>query len=271
MEPQIPGSSFIPKKPAQKTQVDKPRRPSQDSIFVLLAGLAFLISGLLAGGVFFYEKYHQSLLKKENDALSQEILKFTLADLADLYELNSWIEITKKLLDRHVAVTRVLEELELFTSDQVQYISFNFNQTKKGNQAEGDAHLTDLTLTGKTSQFNNLLVQREALNNSNILKDVQLVSVSFSNSEDNSSSADNRVVSFSLSSAIPSNVIQYTGQHQNAPNRPAITNLGSATEDNLPPLASDFPPEGTDETDIPDTGNTDSSNSAPTDETGETG
>ena len=235
MEPQVPGPSFIPKKPEQKTQAAKPRRTTQSSALILFAVSAFIISGLLAGAVFFYERQQQSLLAEANQALTDKIEGFSLEELSELYEQDNRIKLATKLLDQHIAVTRVLKALELSTSEQVQYISFNFTQDGVQAGGEADAKLTSLTLTGQTGRFNNLLVQRDALSSSEVLGNTQLTSVSFSNNDDNESfetedtavgtdtgspegvaqkATNNRSVTFNLDSGIPSSAIQYTGRYQ---------------------------------------------------------
>jgi len=174
-------------------------------------GIVFLaISLLLAGGVFFYKRQLQATLKEKNDQLSQETKRFSQDDLALLYSLNNRLEMAKTLLNNHLAPTKLLLAIEETTSEQVQYVSFGFTQL-------GDGSPANLSLTGQTSRFNNLLVQREAFNDSEILKDTQLTSVSFQNPNSDSLSPAagspdfNRSVTFSLDSKIDSVSIQYTG------------------------------------------------------------
>ena len=217
-------------------------------------GIIFLvISLLLAGGAFYYRLQLQSDLKEKNDQLSAETKKFSQEDLAEIYSLNNRLEMAKTLLDNHLASTKLLAAVEQTTSEQVQYVSFGFTQSGEGDSSPA------LNLTGQTSRFNNLLVQREAFNKSEVLKDTQLTSVSFQNPSNSSLQLEDgspdlsRSVTFGLDAAIDPASIRYDGGRATVNNNQSPSSspnpIGpngepeNSTEPNSPPAENTQPPE----------------------------
>jgi len=123
-------TSFIPKKPVTMSgQV----RSGSMSLFLLISIIIFLVSLGLAGYVFLEKSI---LIQKINaDKSTIEANKNGLTSdsvtIESLVELNSRINISKDLLNRHISVSPIFNFLQQATLKSVRFNNFNFSSTGK--------------------------------------------------------------------------------------------------------------------------------------------
>lgn len=123
MDPQLQ-RSFIPKKPMTATAQ---RAPSSINLFSLLATVIFIIALALSGGVFFYHNLLQKQIDSDKTSLDRAKGEFEPDLINQIVRLDSRIEISKKLLASHIAVTPFFNFLSSVTLKSVRFKDFNFS------------------------------------------------------------------------------------------------------------------------------------------------
>ncbi|MHB1330799.1 MAG: hypothetical protein ACYCY6_02420 [Minisyncoccota bacterium] len=132
MEPKFQ-SSFIPKGPlATAGTATKVSRQSDRSILGTLAVFVFVLSILLAGGVFAYEIYlgtdidkMGADLKAARDSLEPEIIN-------RISDLDERIVSTKNILESHTIISPLFTYLEEWTVSNVRFTRFAYTTTAEG-------------------------------------------------------------------------------------------------------------------------------------------
>lgn len=157
MEPQFK-SSFIPKRDSVVSAVDSGRTQYRKSSAGLLDKLAtglFVLTLLVWGGLFGYQKYIESSITK----LEQEIASARSLidqDKVDLFvALGKQISIAKELLAQHISLTPLFELLEGNTIPSVQFTDFDFDLDERGDLL--------VELIGRAKTFADVVRQEEVL------------------------------------------------------------------------------------------------------------
>lgn len=162
--------SFIPKK---NLNYRPSVRRGGGGGFVLFSFLIFVISSALWGSLFMYKKSLndnalalKETIKKQKSALEES----TINEVAVFAEK---ISVVKKLLDKHKAVSNVLDFLQDFTMKDVKFndLSYSFAESV----GSGDL---SLALSGVTRSYASLAVQIQALEKNNQVKKVSVSGLS---------------------------------------------------------------------------------------------
>jgi hypothetical protein len=123
-------TSFSPKRPtgaAAPGGMDTPLPRKQGSgLFMLIAVVVFIVSLLLAGGVFFYKSYLTSNIEQIKDSLERAQDIFEPETIAALQELDRRIDAAEGILSSHIAVSPIFELLREITYPNVQYTQFTY-------------------------------------------------------------------------------------------------------------------------------------------------
>ena len=128
-------ASLIPKK------IVEPRREIGGGVHVFfrISLVFFLISVLSNGGLFFYERFLEDSLTKQEQALKQLESQFPLKDIEQREELASAISTAKKLLDTHVYQSRLFAFLEQNALPDVGLTNFSYTEKDHKISANGEA------------------------------------------------------------------------------------------------------------------------------------
>ena len=162
-------TSFIPKKPI----IESRSAGSSISLFLLISIIIFIVTMAAASGVWLWR---ESLVKKvDKDVADLEAAKKTYIDntINDLIRLNDRIEVSKSLLQKHLAVSPVFTLLEKNVLRFVRLKSMKFSYAgrdkikidlsgtadsydvlSKQSDAFGDESLRDLISQPVISDFN---------------------------------------------------------------------------------------------------------------------
>src|SRR3989344_7203318 len=134
MEPKFQ-SSFIPKGPTTSSAeggIQMGRRREEKSLFSFLSAVIFILSILLALGMFgykFYLKYRIEAmgadLERARAALQPEVIR-------ELTRLDNRIISTKNLISKHQILTPLFEFLEVSTPRTVRFSGFQYSVTEQG-------------------------------------------------------------------------------------------------------------------------------------------
>ncbi len=116
-------TTFIPKKPLV------PEYAEESSSFGLLSIISvglFLLSVLLAGGVYFYKGYISKNVDVQKNSLEISKGRFEPETLEEFKEIDKRLSASKVVLNQHVVTTPIFELLSELTLKNVQYTKFTY-------------------------------------------------------------------------------------------------------------------------------------------------
>jgi hypothetical protein len=154
-------TSFIPKSNLEQG-VNSNSGHGPMSFFTFIASIIFFISVLVAGGVFGYNKYLENLVVSSKDSLDKNIKSFEPQTIEEYVRLNSRIDSAKKLLDKHIAMSYILDFLEEKTIQSVGFSDLKYDVDSNG---EGS-----LTMNGQAKSYNAIAYQAELFGRERSLK-----------------------------------------------------------------------------------------------------
>lgn len=179
--------SFIPK----KTFTRPSYKAGGPGLLVIFAFLVFLISLVVAGGLFFYK----SNLEKQVDLLIQSLERakaaFEPSLISEMIQASVKIDSAKSLFAQHKTLIPILDLLSKNTLKNVRFNGFNYS----GNEKE-----PIVTLKGVAKDYTNLAVQAKVFEDEKNIK-----SVSFSDF----SLGDKGIVNFSVKIVVAPSFLAY--------------------------------------------------------------
>lgn len=136
METKFQTTSFIPKSSLDNVVDDSGRiqRSSSrnssggSSFFILIAFFLFVCSAVSAGIVFSLNQLSLSQKKAANDSLVMSEKDIDKNTIEDIKSLSNRLAVIESLLERHVAVSNVFDELSKNTIKQVSFSSFSIKR-----------------------------------------------------------------------------------------------------------------------------------------------
>ncbi len=157
MEPKFQ-TSFIPKTPITSTGYSSYKTESSYSVMGTISSLFFAIALLVSGGLFGYNTYMDSELKKTQVALSDARAAFQLEDNQKIILISDQLKSIKTLLNKHTTVSPIFGLLEKETLPTVRFTSFSFSRSALGEvvaSIEGEAQ-SYISLAQQTKIFSGL-------------------------------------------------------------------------------------------------------------------
>lgn len=125
MEPKFQ-TSFIPKKPILASQKSAINLENDTNIFSIVANTMFVIVLLASAGLFGYKYMLNSQISKLETEISDARNAFQLDKIQELVDANNRLTASKNLLDKHVAVSKLLQLLETETLKKVKFSDFSY-------------------------------------------------------------------------------------------------------------------------------------------------
>ncbi len=148
-------TSFIPKKPL--TQDTSYTREKPVSLLNVLATIIFFAT-LAVGVVFYFYKLSiNDSIKRMSADLDRAQASFEPALINELQTLDRRISASKDILDRHIAVTPIMEALSLLTLKSVQFTDFNFDIPQDNKSS------VSVSIKGKAKSYTSIALQGEEL------------------------------------------------------------------------------------------------------------
>lgn len=121
-------TSFIPKKPI----VSQPGRESSPiNLFSLLSTVVFIVVLALSGGVFFYKQLTVKQIDQNKATFERAKKAFEPDTVKKITRLDTRLEVGKKLLSNHVAITPFFDFLSSITLKTVRFKDFSFTYLGK--------------------------------------------------------------------------------------------------------------------------------------------
>ncbi len=210
MEPKFQ-SSFIPKGPLATTgTVTKTSRVSGRSVLGTLAVIIFTLVILASLGVFGYEWYLKSSIKKMGEDLVAARTSLEPEVIDKISSLDERIVSTKRLLDSHIILSPLFEFLENSTVRTVRFTNFGYDSV--------DGVLS-LKMSGEARGYSALALQSEIFNASPYLKDVVFADLSL-NSQG--------MVNFSFKAKLDPSIISFNKGAEPAAEATPVAPAGTA-------------------------------------------
>lgn len=172
MEPTIP-TSFIPKSSmpgSGRPQVDLPKvtlPPKTVGILTFITVIIAISAALSFVGVYLYEQrlgsQKQNLEQSITDARSDLGSDF----VAEMQRFEQRISGVRQLLQSHIVVSPIFEELQTRTLRSVQFKQFKYNV---GGADQGGKSTVQVTLTGVARSYSIIALQSDTLAQSTFIK-----------------------------------------------------------------------------------------------------
>lgn len=192
MEPKFQ-SSFIPKGPVASTVPGAMmgRKVKEKSLFVFLSWIVFVISVLLALGVFGYKFYLKYSIERMGTDLENARATLQSNTIRELTRLNNRIISSQELIAQHQILSPLFDFLAVSTPKTVRFSDFHYSKTPQG---------LELLMKGEARGYAALAFQATIFNNSQYFKDSIFSDLSLNTKGD---------VNFSVKTIVDPNLISY--------------------------------------------------------------
>lgn len=188
-------SSFIPKEPLVKKGPARVVRRGETNIIGVIAWVFFILVIVIAVGVFLYKLFLTNSLESKKERLATEREAFDPALIDELVGLEKKMEVGERLLDNHVAVSKLFSALEDVTSQSVRFERFAYGQS---SEAGG---MPTLSMSGIAVDFNAVAYQSDVLGESTSFRNIIFSNIEVTPEEavtfNVNAQVDPRVINFS--------------------------------------------------------------------------
>ncbi|MEK9176756.1 MAG: hypothetical protein AAB923_00500 [Patescibacteria group bacterium] len=186
-------TSFIPKA-SLKVEHEKPRGADSVALVNTIAGVIMVIVLVVSAGVFLYREYTIRSIASKKQSLQVSREAFQPATIKELSRLNARIETAKTLLQGHISLSRLFDDLEARTLASVRFSNFAFDGTSSGKLA--------LTMDGHATSFNAVALQSVEFSKSDVITDPIFSNVNINQNGD---------VAFNFTAVIDGSELIYQG------------------------------------------------------------
>jgi len=193
MEPKFQ-SSFIPKGPSASTTTNTlgVRGGGQKNLFASLSLIIFIITVLLAAGVFGYKFYIKYRIDQMGTDLENAKATLQPEVISELTRLNNRIVSTEKLVSNHQILLPLFEFLEISTPKTVRFIDFQYLVTDQS---------LELSMIGEARGYAALALQADIFSKSLYFKNHIFSDLSLSDKGD---------VRFVFKTVVDKDLVSYT-------------------------------------------------------------
>lgn len=153
-------TSFIPKS-ALKVERTESRKQSPIALIIIITGAILAVTVFAAGGIFIFERYTLQSIESKRQSLERSRAAFEPATIKELSRLDTRINTGYALLQKHVAVSALFDELEKRTLSTVRFNDFAYSIA--------DASRVIVTASGEAASFNAVALQSDAFSKSSII------------------------------------------------------------------------------------------------------
>lgn len=189
-------SSFIPKAPvvanAAGVSVGKTTRSRSGGVISFVAYLIFIISLVLALGVYGYKFYLKYSIERMGTRLTEAQAVLEPEVIQKLVRLDGRIIATRDLVSKHSVLTPLFNFLEVSTPKTVRFNQFSYVVNSKGEPA--------LSLKGEARGYAALALQSGIFNDSGYFKNATFSNLILNVKGD---------ISFSFDGSLDSNLVSY--------------------------------------------------------------
>ncbi len=203
-------ATFIPKRPVNS--ISSERRTM--GFFSLITLVIFISMGIAAGSMYFWKITLIKQLESSSQDLIDQEKAFDKNFISAAVRLNGRIESSKNLLNKHVAVTSLLDALGKNTLQSVQFVDFGFSTSQLGGTS-----VLRVTMKGAARDYTALAAQSGEIGKVNAFKDP--VFSEFSLTQEGK-------ISFALSMNVDTSLLEYRNKPLSKQSA-SLVNTGTAT------------------------------------------
>jgi hypothetical protein len=161
-------TSFIPK---ASLEVEREHHATSNPVALanIVTGALLILTILASAGIYLFERYTAQNIVSKQATLERSRAAFEPATIKELYRLNVRIESGKKLLEHHVALSHLFDDLEGRTLSTVRFNEFTYAETNPGRIL--------LTMSGAARSFNTVALQSQEFSKSTIVTEPRFTNV----------------------------------------------------------------------------------------------
>ena len=196
MEPRFQ-TSFIPKKPIGSPDGSGVKIVHSTNLFSVIATVIFIITVLMAGGLYFYKNILANQIKESEKKLAEAQDAYALSSIKELLDVSARITSANSLLNKHVAVSKVLVLIGDLTVRKLRFTDLTY--TIKNN-------IPTVAISGEVQTYNALAEQQDKF-----LKNEFIKNPTFSNFN----LGDNGYIIVDFSTNIDPNFVSYKSTIEN--------------------------------------------------------
>lgn len=156
-------TSFIPKTAITPSADFRPRK--QTSLLLVLSFFLFLVSILLGGLSFGYEKYLTKQKEDVSASISDNVKKFEEDTIRTYARLDNKIDTAKLLLEKHIALSYFLDFLQKETLKSIRFLDMAYTLGADGKTA-------DIQMNAQASGYNAVAFQSTTFSKQSSLKNM---------------------------------------------------------------------------------------------------
>jgi hypothetical protein len=165
-------TSFIPK---ASLEVERKQSPKGNPIALanVIAGVVLILAILGSGGVFLFKQLTIQTIAQKRASLELSRGQFEPATIKELSRLDMRIRTGEALLNEHVALSKLFDELEALMLTSVRFSDFSYSSVGSGKII--------LTAKGEAQSFNAVALQSGEFSKSDVISDPIFSNVNIGN------------------------------------------------------------------------------------------
>ncbi|MEN9852679.1 MAG: hypothetical protein RI996_622 [Candidatus Parcubacteria bacterium] len=187
MEPNSPVTSFIPKKSIVEEAT--PRSESSVGLGTAFIVIAFLVTLVVTGGMFAWEKATINQLEKSKKNLEEQKAKFQPEVIAQFQRIDTRMEVASTLLAKHHSPVKFFKLIQSVIYKDVSFSSVTYTHSEKEIKA---------SFNGEAKDYQTVILQSDFLNTNKYIKEYLFT---------NLSPKENGRISFSLALIVDPNFV----------------------------------------------------------------
>lgn len=161
MEPKFQ-SSFIPKRPVVDSAKMLGPVEKNRNIFSVVATFMFILTLIISGAEFGYQRFIESKISAADKQLSQARSAFEADRIQDLIDASARLDSMKSLLEKHFVVSEILVLLQNLTLKNIQFDTLSYKTTNGSPELTMESYATSYNAVADQKQ---VFVQSGLLNN----------------------------------------------------------------------------------------------------------
>lgn len=161
MEPSSPVTSFIPKKSI--VEEERPRSEGSVGLFTAFIVIAFLVTIVVAGGMFLWEKALQARLDNSKQNLQTQKEKFQPEVIGQFKRVDDRLTVANELLAGHNNPLKFLLLLQSLVYKDVSFAGLSYTRDPKAG--------IKATMSGEAKDYQTIILQSDFLNTNKYVKE----------------------------------------------------------------------------------------------------
>jgi len=172
-------TSFIPKKPLAPQPENSSYSEGGVSVVTIICVILFFGMLALSAGTYLYRGFLNRTLVNKKETLEKARSGFDVTTIRDLKRLDTRIEESKKILDRHIALSRFFTVLQSATLKTVRFSNLTLSQSTTNEGGSADVvnapsafSLVQFRVRGTARSYTSVALQSDQFGKTKGMKDL---------------------------------------------------------------------------------------------------